>query len=50
MSNLKVVTTNEGGGATRGLLRSPTAPQEGIPDKDSFLQSGVKMKSDVAAV
>lgn len=31
------------------LLRAPALRQEGVPDEDSFLQTGVQMKSDVAA-
>lgn len=49
MSDLKVAPSNKGGGASGGLLRAPASLQERVPDKDSFLESRVKMKSDVAA-
>lgn len=49
ISDLEVAGGGEGGGASGGLLGAPAPPQEGVPDEDSFLQSRVEMKSDVAA-
>lgn len=48
-SDLEIAAGGEGGGASGGLLGAPAPPQEGVPDKDSFLQARVEMKSDVAA-
>lgn len=37
MSDLKVASSSKRGGASTGLLGAPAAPQERVPDEDSFL-------------
>lgn len=49
LSYLKVVSCSEGEWGPGGLLGAPALGQEGVSDEDSFLQTRVKMKSDVAA-
>lgn len=49
MPDLEVVASGKGDGASSGLLGAPAPTQERVPDEDSFLQSRVEMKSDVAA-
>lgn len=49
LSYLKVVSCSEGEWGPSGLLGAPALGQEGVSDEDSFLQTRVEMKSDVAA-
>lgn len=49
LSYLKVVSCSEGKGGPGGFLGAPALGQEGVSNEDSFLQTRVEMKSNVAA-
>lgn len=48
-AHLKVLPRGEGEGAQVHFLGAPALGQEGVPDKDAFLQTRAEMKSDVVA-
>ncbi|MEQ2198898.1 hypothetical protein XENOCAPTIV_020498, partial [Xenoophorus captivus] len=47
--HLKVLSRCEGEGLQVRFLWAPALRQEGVPDDDLFLQTGIQMKNDVVA-